>query len=317
MTRPQPAISAPGFLRKWQVWSAMMALFLFPFFVHIPRSLNHHPVISPLGDQVHIFLFGGITLLLYWFGPLQGRIWLAAAASAVMGGSVEFLQLLVGRQALFQDFLLDLVGIGLVTSFVFWRGHGRPAGKWVFLLLLLSVPVRFYYLPWHISAAYRVREMFPVVANFETYGDRFLWSSTNKGQVSFSGIPDSPTGKGHVLRVGGGPETFWPGGSMRRFPEDWSRYSALKMDVRLVEAPVDTFKFAVRLDDYEGIEENNWVSQSFYATRHWQTFTLPITDRQVWNGERNLNLKEMDRVIFFFAKPQVWAAIEVDNIRLE
>ena len=74
MTRHEPAIPAPGLLRRWQVWAVLMILFLFPFFIHIPRSLNHHPVISPIGDQVHIFLFGGITLLLYWFGPLQGRI---------------------------------------------------------------------------------------------------------------------------------------------------------------------------------------------------------------------------------------------------
>ncbi len=49
-------------------------------------------------------LLGGITLLLYWFGPLRGRIWRAALASAVMGGAIEFLQLLVGRPALLTTF---------------------------------------------------------------------------------------------------------------------------------------------------------------------------------------------------------------------
>jgi len=317
MTRHQPAIRAPEFLSNRLIWVLMMVLFLFPFFIHIPRSLNHHPVISSLGDQVHIVLFGGITLLLYWFGPWQGRIWRAAAVSAVMGGAVEFLQLLVGRQALFKDFLLDGIGIGLVVSFIIWKGHRRPAGKWVFLLLLLTLPVELYRLPWQIAAIYRCRDMFPVLANFDTNGDRFLWSSANKGKLSFPRITDTPTGEGHVLRFEGGPKTHWPGASMRRFPEDWTDYTELKMDVRLVGASTDSFKFAMRLDDYEGIKELIWISQSFLATRQWQTFTMPIDDRQMWNSKRNLNLAEMDRLLFHLIKPQESVTIEIDNIRLE
>ncbi len=317
MMHHQPALSSPGFLSRWPVWAGLMALFLIPFFVRIPRSLNHHPIISPIGDQVHIVLFGGILLLLYWFGPVRGRIWWAALVSAITGGAVEFLQLLVGRQALFKDFLLDLVGIALMICFIYWRGHGRQAGKWLFLLLLLAIPLQLYYLPWQISATYRARDMFPVLANFETYGDRYLWTANQTGKLTVAHIEDSPSGAGHVYRISGGPESDWPGGYMRRFPEDWSSYSELKMDVRLVEAPSDTFKFGVRLDDYEGIKEIAYVTTPFSATRQWQTFTMRLTDRLLSNRERILNLEEMDRLIIHFARPQDPVAIEVDNIRLE
>ncbi len=317
MTRHEPTIGAPGFLRRWQVWVSLMTLLLFPFFIRIPRSLNHHPVITPIGDQVHIFLFGGITLLLYWFGPLQGRIWRVALVSAVMGGAVEFLQLLVGRQALFTDFLLDLVGIGIVVSFVIWRGHGRRAGKWVLLLLLLSIPAQLYFLPWRISATYRCQNTFPALANFEAYGDRYLWTSNMKGKLTYPRIADTPDGEGHVLRLAGGSESNWPGAIMRHFPEDWSGYTALKLDVRLVDAPGDTVKFGLRLDDYEGMKEKIWVAQSFPATRQWQTFTMPIADRRMHNSDRNLTLEEMDRFIIYFSKPQEIWTIDIDNIRLE
>ena len=317
MSRREPAISAPRFLRRKLVWAFFMVLFLFPFFIRIPRSLNHHPVISPIGDQVHIFLLGGICLLLYWFGPLQGRIWRAATASAVIGGAVEFLQLLVGRQALFSDFLLDLLGIGLVVAFVMWKGNGRQAGKWIFLLLLLSIPAQLYYVPWRISATFHCRNIFPVLANFETYGDRYLWSSNMESKLTYPRIEDSPDGEGHVLRLTGGPESNWPGASMRRFPEDWSDYSALKLDVRVVDAPTDTVKFGLRLDDYQGTRELVWTAQSFHVTRQWQTLTMPIVDRQLWNSDRNLNLGEMDRLIIYFSRPQENRTIEIDNIRLE
>jgi hypothetical protein len=295
----------------------LLTLFLVPFFVRIPRSLNHHPIISPLGDQIHIVLFGGIALLLYWFGPLQGRIWPVALASTLLGGVVELLQLLVGRQALVKDFLLDIIGIGLVVCFIYWRGHGRQSAKVVFLLLLLTIPLQLYYLPWQISATYRARDMFPLLADFEHFGDRYLWTANQKGKMSFVEIPDSPSGPGRVFRVAGGPETDWPGGFMRRFPADWSGYTTLKMEVRLVKAPVDTFKFGVRLDDYEGIREVAWVSSPFYATRRWQTISMSITDRLLSNKKRDLNLKEMDRLIIHFARPADPVAIEVDNLRLE
>lgn len=317
MTRPEPALAPPGFLRRKLVWAFFMFLFLFPFFISIPRSLNHHPVISAIGDQVHIFLFGGITLLLYWFGPLQGRIWRAAAVSAFMGGAVEFLQLLVERQALFTDFLLDLLGIGIVVGFIYWRGHGSTAGKWVFLLLVISIPAQLYQLPWRVSAAYRCQGMYPLLANFEVYGDRYLWAANMEGQLSFPRIDDSPDGEGTVLRLTGDATSHWPGAAMRRFPDDWSEYSTLKFDVRLVEAPGDTARLGLRLDDYEGAKEKVWVAQQFPVTREWRTFTMPISDRQLWNTDRNLNLQEMDRLIFYFGKPQETRTVEIDNLRLE
>lgn len=317
MSRPEPALPAPGFLRNKLIGILLLILLLFPFFIHIPRSLNHHPVISPIGDQVHIFLFGAIYLLLYWFGPLRGRLWMAAIVSAVMGGAVEFLQLLVGRQALFSDFLLDLLGIGLVAGFILWRGHGRQAGKWLFLLLLLSLPIQLYYLPWRIAATYHARDLFPVLADFESYGDRYLWAPNMDGELTYPRRDDTPGGEGTVLHLFGDASSHWPGATMRRFPEDWSGYTELKMDVRMAEGPGDSVKFGLRLDDYDGVKEQVWTAQTFHASDQWRTITMPIANRQLWNSDRNLNPVEMDRLIIYFGKPQEPVAVEVDNIRLE
>jgi len=317
MTRHDPALPAPGFLRNKLIGILLLVLLLFPFFIHIPRSLNHHPVISPIGDQVHIFLFGAIYLLLYWFGPLRGRLWRAAIASAVMGGSVEFLQMLVGRQALFADFLLDLLGIGLVAGFILWRGYRRQSGKWLFLLLLLSLPIQLYYLPWRIAASLHARDLFPVLADFESYGDRYLWAKNMNGKLSYPRLHEESQGEGTVLQVFGDASSNWPGATMRRFPEDWSAYTELKMDVRMAEGGGDSLKFGLRLDDYEGVKEQRWTAQTFHAGKEWRTITMPIANRQLWNSDRDLNIHEMDRLIIYFAKPTDPVAIEVDNIRLE
>jgi len=85
----------------------------------------------------------------------------------------------------------------------------------------------------------------------------------------------------------------------------------------MVEVPGDSVRFGIRIDDYEGIKELAWISKSFYATRQWQTFSIPLVDRKLANSDRILNLAEMDRLIIYFGKPQEMRTIEIDNLRLE
>ncbi len=317
MDRHEPAIPAPAFLRRWQTWSMLLVLMLFPFFIRIPKALNHHPVISPIGDQVHIFLLGGVALLVYWVGPLRGRLWWAAGAAALIGGAVEFLQLLVGRQALFTDFLLDLVGIGLVVGWVLWRGHGNRAGRALFLVLLLSIPVQLYYLPMRIAATYHSRDLFPVLADFGRWSDRYLWHANMEADLTFPEIDDAPGGSSRVLRLDGGPPTHWPGAVLKRFPDDWSTYRELQFDVRLVRSPGPEARLGVRIDDYEGLREDKWTSQNFAVSRQWQTMTMPIRNRRLHHSERDLDLTQVDRIIFYFGKPSDSLAVQIDNIQLQ
>jgi len=255
--------------------------------------------------------------LLYWFGPLQGRLWPVALLSAFMGGAVEFLQLLVGRQALFKDFLLDLVGIGIVVGWVLWQGHGRRAGQILFLVLLVSIPVQLYYLPMRIAATYHCQALFPVLADFERGTDRYLWSRNMESNLTFAEVPDTPTGPGRVLRLEGGPPEDWPGAVMKRFPHDWSAYRVLKFEVRLVSPTVTETHLSLRLDDYPGLREGTWVYQRFLVTTTWQTMTMPLVDRPLFQSDRNLDLTQIDKAIFYFGRPESMQAVEIDNLRLE
>ena len=62
--RREPALPAPGILRHWWVGLIVAGILLVPFFVKIPKGLNNHPVIGPFGDELHVFLFIAVTLLL-------------------------------------------------------------------------------------------------------------------------------------------------------------------------------------------------------------------------------------------------------------
>jgi len=319
-TGHQPAIAPPALLLKWQTWAIGMALMLIPFFVPIPIVLRQNPIISPLGDELHIPLLAGITLFLYWRGPLSGRLWQTAVAAAAIGGAIEFIQIPFGRQAAFMDFVTDLVGIGLVAGWVIWRGHGQRRGLGLILVLLMFLPARLYRVPFVASAAFRAQDIFPVIADLEGPRDHWLWNG-NGAVASLVASEDTPSGSGHLLRLEAGPPTHWPSAEMRRFPHDWSNYSALLLDVRLVEGAGDTQRFSVRCDDFTGRREHNWIYTPATATRSWQTFRIPLANRPVTDGvnvgDRLFDRRDVDRVLIYLSRPQSAAVLEIDNLRLE
>lgn len=320
LSRHTPAISPPPLLLKWQIWALGLAVMLVPFFIPIPMVLRRHPIISPLGDQLHVVLLAGIALLLYWRGPLTGRLWFTALVAAVIGGAIEFVQIPFGRNAHYMDFLLDLVGIGLVVGFILWRGHHLKVGLWLMLALLLVPPSRMYYMPFQAAAAYRAQGIFPVIADLEGPRDHWLWGG-NHAVLEVVEIPDSPSGPGRVMRMAGGPPSHWPGVEVRRFPHDWSDYEYLVLAVRQISGEAKNQRFAIRCDDFVGRKEMTWITTSFTATDTWQTFRVPLRDRLVSNGqdhpERLFDRQDVDRVRLYLPRPEGRAVLEIDDLRLE
>lgn len=322
--RPGPAIKPPAVLLHWQTWAFGMAVLLVPFFVPIPIVLRRHPIISPLGDQLHVVLLAGVALLLYWLGPLSGRLWATAAVSAVIGGAIEIIQIPFGRNAYWGDFVLDVVGIGLVVGYVLWRGHRQRVGLALILALLLVFPARLYHVPFVAAASYRSRDLYPLLSDLEGRHDNWIWGSNN-AVVQVVACDDTPSGPGHVARLAAGPPAHWPGAEMRRFPHDWSAHDFLLMDVRLVPGPdaePDASQpFSVRIDDFVGRQENTWIFDPALATTAWQTVRIPLRDRAVTDGsrmsERIFDLHDVDRILLYLARPEARAVLEFDNLRLE
>lgn len=321
MTAPhKPAIQPPRLLLKWQTWALGMAAMLIPFFVPIPPTLRRNPIISPLGDQLHIVLLAGVMLFLYWRGPLAGRLWRSALVAAVIGGAIEFIQIPFGRHAAWQDFVADLLGIGLVLGYILWRGHERRVGLGLVVVLLLCIPVRLYRMPFVAAAAFHAHDLFPVLADLEGPHDHWLWGA-NDASVDLVARDHTPDGPGHVVRLSGRPPTPWPGAVMHHFPQDWSGYTELLLDVRLAEGPADTQRFSVRCDDFIGQREHTWIYTPFTASRDWQTFRFPLVDRPVTDGatesDRLFDRSDVGRLLIYLPRPKAHAVLEIDNVRLQ
>lgn len=314
--RRQPAVSPPGLLLRPFTWAAAAAFLLVPFFVTIPVALRKHPLIGPLGDLLHIPLLAGLTLLLYWMGPLRGRLWIAAAAAAVVGAAIEPLQLLVGRAGLWDDFLLDLVGIGMAVGFVLWRGHGRRLGLAALIALAAVVPYDLRELPAETRARTHCAALFPVIDDFEGTHMGRMWGNTDDAALGFPPIPDGPRGPSTVLSIGGGPPQTWPGARMLHFPYDWSDWRNLELTVRHTGPADRTVEFVVRLEDFAGRRKDGHVTTALQATAAWQTFSVPLTGRIADNVDHVMDLSDIEIMLIFLPEPADPVVIQVDDIRL-
>ena len=181
----EPAWPEPRVFTDWRLRALGVALLLVPFFVPVPVELRRHVLIATLGDRLHMVLLAGAALALYWRGPLRGRLPAAALAAAALGGAIELLQELVGRQALFHDFVLDVMGIAMVVGWILWRGHGRREGVALILAMLAVTAFQLRELPPVMIAADRAGARFPVLEDCRDPVGAALWGDDNGAVLTY------------------------------------------------------------------------------------------------------------------------------------
>jgi len=309
-----PAWPPPRPLARWQTWLVVMIILVVPFFVPISPVLRRNVLISALGDRLHIVLTAGITLLLYWKGPLRGRLLGAAVAAAVAGAAIEGLQLFVGRTALFHDWLLDLMGIGMVVGWVLFRGHGRRSGLALAGGLVTLAAAQLWYVPVVMMAAREAQERFPVIEDFEGRLAGKLWNGTYDAEIEVT--PDAAASGRAGLRLVAGPPGLWPGAAMRRFPHDWSGYQALELQVRHTTAGLDSVRFGIRLDDFETQHDKGYLSRGFWVKNTWRTVRIDFAGRRTLVTDRPFDATDVDLIAVFLRTPADSVTFEIDDVRL-
>lgn len=307
-----PAWPAPAVLSRPGIWIALLGALLLPFLVPIPMVLQRNLLIAALGDRAHVVLLAGFTLAFYWRGPVAGRLGTVMVLAAAVGGAIEILQLFVGRAALWHDFLLDLLGIGAAAGLVLWRGYGKRGGMALLVVILAVVVWEVRTLPERQAASVDLRRRFPRLSAFDEPRPLTLWRPYGDGRIS---LADSP--RGNVMRLDAQPSRVWPGVILRDFPHDWSAYDTLKVDLRLAAATADTIDIGVRMDDFVGRKDADWLSWRLPVTGNWRTFALPVSGQVThWSG-RPFELDDVLSMALFFLQPADSVSMEIADVHLQ
>ncbi len=289
------------------------ALLLVPLFVPIPATARHSPLMGEFGDRLHVLIFAGLAALLAVWGPTKGHIVRAALVAAAIGAASEVAQGYVGRSPALGDVLLDCIGIGfLVAGVAWWRRRSQAAVvAAIVLVALLGYTMR--NVPSILRAAYAMRRSVPLMADFDAPVQLAVWHAAGEATLTWADVGGA---HGGVLRVSTPATSNWSGAMITRMPADWSHYTAMALDVRLVGDTPDSLRMSLRLDDHETRRDKDWALRTVVATHDWRTVTLPLSGLATYRDGRAVLTRDVFALGIIRGVPRVGATYEVDNLRL-
>jgi len=314
----RPVFPPPRWLSSLKIQIVLFLLILIPFFIPLSDTLRFHVLWGPLGNRVHVILFGLLTLGLYWYGPVRGRLGAAFLVSLLVGCLVEIMQVAFGRSPSWNDLGFDALGSGLVAGVVFWKTGKRGIGTTIVLgiLILMLFQVRDW--PTQYRAAKRAESMLPVLSDFEPPLGCQFWSVFFGSQSECRDVEDGPHGQTHVLAIDIPASDRWPGVSTQQIPLDWSVYNTLAIDVRVSGVrEQEDIPVGIRLEDVAFLRDGEYYSEMFMVDGNWSTIQVQVHGLQTKNGRRTLDPSRMITLKFYAIKPRMGLVIELDNVRFQ
>jgi len=184
----------------------------------------------------HLFFFALLVWLLITETSLIKLNWLkmllvSLLFSLLLGGLIEVLQSLIGRDAEWGDLLTDLLGGGLGFLAVQFKlpQKSRAIAKPVVLLFLISVLLLAFY---PVFSVYRdnlaIQTDFPMIADFESAGTLKRWDTMH---VKYFKIDSNSQVKGRSSALVAFEPGKYPSVSLFALFPDWSAYNFLNLSV--------------------------------------------------------------------------------------
>lgn len=297
--------------RRRSVWVSIVILALVVpwFFVHLPHSWRS-PLLLAVWDLCHILFFFCVVAAVQWRYRLTGtRGWFMVAAVAfLIGGSIELIQGMTGRNASWGDVARNMTGVWLGLA---WGVKQAARLQWHRVFSVVAMAVLF--IPFITLAVDRVQSLreFPVLANFERPVGVAYWS----GDVS---IDSAPQRSDNALKVELSTARY-SGFSFEHFPADWRSYSHLHFE--LFNPGEQSLTMVLRLHDawhhQSGLAYGDRYNVRFQAEPGWNQYRFSMDDIRQAPTKREMDINRMQTLgIFTMNLPQP-ITLYFDNFRLE
>lgn len=299
-------------------WALIAALFLL-FFIGGPDAGDGR-VLRAIWNLGHPLFFAVLTLSVLRWPAIVARSFatralLALGSSVLVGGGIEWVQSVLGREADYRDILGDVLGavLGLlahqlthhVTSKAQRRGVGLLLTGFLLLALLPTVII--------IWDEGRARWEMPQLADFEYAGQLSRWSGTDH-LLSDQFAADGSSS----LRVRFGTQGY---STLRldHLPRDWSAYDSLHFSIYNPDSEV--LELVYRIHDRQhllrGLELEDRFNRRMQIKPGWNVIVTPLQAIVGAPRERALDLRNVHGLMLFTIQLERPRIIYLDSVRLK
>lgn len=269
------------------------------------------PLFRAVWNLGHIVFFGLVLVLVQLRWPLphpQHWLWVVFWVFLV-GGSIELVQTLVGREGSWSDIWRNLLGAGLG---LFW-GQRATLYLWlarVIMLTALCIPL------WSVSQVaylqYSSAKNFPLLAGFEHERELQRWTGDIKR------VKRHVSEGNYALKIRFGTEAF-SGIKLDWYLGDWSHSKQLRFD--LYNPDTEPLALTLRINDLmhdqQGSNYNDRLNFRLLIKPGWNHLVLPLSQIKAAPKTRDMNLSEITELGIFAMQLAEERVVYFDNLRLE
>lgn len=293
--------------------------------VGLPSS---HRWMDTLENAVHGFVFAVLTLAtLDWlrsrpklqlWSPRR-RYWTALGVAATFGALTEALQIPGPRSASIDDFILDICGSLMALSWwslreLTWRfsiASVRHMSIMAAALVTFCLPLA------EAALAYRQRaEGLPALLTFETPWSIYFVSGESAREREE--LPAQWRKRpGEMALKADLPHTQWPRVNLMEPHPDWSKYSAISLD--LVNPMSEALALTVRIQDaaHDGRYEDRFNRVLTIPPGRRETFTIDLEDLVNAPAGRKMDLRHVTWLSIYRDQPVDTGTFYLVSVRLQ
>ena len=248
--------------------------------------------------------------------PFLTQLIVALGILALVGLSIELLQLCVGRTFSWLDLSKDLVGTAIGIVFCAPERKKLPQKFHLGLKLICIGLVLWEAFPFGRDFLDETiaRRQFPLLSGLETPFERGRWSG---GAQYF--VDRSVHHQGRAsLRVVLGTEEY-SGVALDYFPRDWRGYAFLSFDIlNPGSEPIDlTCRVNDTVHQLRGNHYEDRFNRTYRFNPGWQTVRISLEEIRKTPRERSMNMEAIDNFAIFAIRLPRPRTIYIDNVRLD
>lgn len=284
------------------LYPALVVMFIF-LFVGGP-DYESHRITQHVWDMGHYVLFAGLSFALLNTRFFDNLIWnkklyFIIGLSFLVGLIVEFIQVFVGRDFEFTDIVSDVLGalMGFLIYGFSVNNISLILKKLMIIVLVVLLFISCTPLLEVLIDEYRMREEFPVIANFESHFQLTRWD-VNKANISLS-KKNISQGKSS-LQVTFLPNAF-PDISLQHFLRDWTGYKYISFrlfnpEIKSIDIELKIYDQAHTQNKYKHSDRFNMVIQ---LRSGWNEIKIPLSEVKNSPIKRKMDLSKIKSLSLF------------------